>query len=106
MKRTLIAASTLLVFGAPIAFAANSANTLRPAAGSELLAEMTPEEHCTALEEQFTRELANHKSAAELAQAQTLYQDGMALCKVHKHQEGMRKIQDGLKLMGVSPVKG
>lgn len=106
MNKTLIAATALLVFGAPIAFAANNANTLRPAVGGEQIAAMTPSEHCTALEEQFTREEANHKSAKELAQAQTLYQDGMALCKAHKHQEGMRKIQDGLKLMGVTPVKG
>ena len=106
MNKTLIAASALLVFGAPIAFAANSANTLRPVASGELIAAMTPGEHCTALEEQFTKEQANHKSAAELARAQTLYQDGMALCKVHKHQEGMQKIQDGLRLMGVTPMKG
>ena len=106
MNKTLIAATALLVFGAPIAFAANSANMLRPAASGEQIAEMTPSEHCTALEEQFTKEQANHKSAKELAQAQTLYQDGMALCKADKHKEGIQRIQDGLKLMGVTPLKG
>ncbi len=109
MNKTLIAATTMLMLGAPIAFAASNVNGgtpyVTPAKPTTMhVAAATPAEQCTALEQQFKKEEASHKTMKSYKDAAKMRDEGKTLCAENKATEGIKKLEDGLKLIGVTPA--
>lgn len=109
MNKTLITAATLLLLGAPLAFAANTttyAPNAKPATMAQVhkLAASTPSAQCTALEQQFSKEEATHKTMKGFSDAAKLRDDGKNLCTANKAPEGVKKLEQALKLIGVKPT--
>jgi hypothetical protein len=108
MNKTLIAAAALALLGAPMALAASTA-TPTPAKPAEMhhLAASTPSAQCTTLEQQFSRVEQSHKSLKTFGEAAKLRDEGRTLCLANKAPAGINKLDQALKLIGVTPeVKG
>lgn len=110
MKKTLIAAAALMILGAPLAFAADSA-TMTPLANAKPAATLThkvaastPSARCTALEAQFSKAESSHKSMKMFNDAAKLRDEGKNLCTANKQTDGINKLEQALKLIGVKPA--
>lgn len=110
MKKTLIAATALMMLGAPLAFAANS-TTMTPLPNAKpavtqtyKIAASSPSARCTALEQQFSKAEPSHKSMKVFKDAERLRDEGRNLCTTNKVPEGVGKLEQALKLIGVKPA--
>lgn len=110
MKKTLIAATALMMLGAPLAFAANS-TTMTPLPNAKpavtqthKIAASSPSARCTALEQQFSKAESSHKSMKVFKDAERLRDEGRNLCTANKAPEGVGKLEQALKLIGVKPA--
>jgi len=56
-------------------------------------------DRCTRLEGKFDRQ-ATTSTSAELAQAKTLRADGAKLCSTGKQTEGVKKLEEAVKMLG------
>lgn len=102
MKSRLLLASALgaLLLASP-AFAANSNG---PTAKSNMqLAAMSPAEQCTALEGQWQKDGMALKSNAKFAAAEKLVAEGRALCAEGKPVDGVAKLGQALRDVGLKP---
>ena len=88
IARTLIGAAVTAAFLSTAAFGAS----------------MTPAQQCSALEKQFDQEIVKHASASKAASAKTLRTDGGKLCQTGKNDEGVKKLKQALKDIGVKPT--
>lgn len=110
MKEILIAASALMILGAPLAFAAsNTSSTNLPNARPAItqthkVAASSPGARCTALEQQFSKAESSHKSMKVFSDAVRLRDEGRNLCTANKAPEGVSKLEQALKLIGVKPA--
>lgn len=108
MKKTLIAATALMILGAPLAFAANTTmplQTAKPAVTqTHKIAAATPSARCTALEQQFSKAEASHKTMKVFNDAAKLRDEGKNLCMANKAPDGVNKLEQALKLIGVKPA--
>jgi hypothetical protein len=110
MKKTLIAATAAMFLGAPLAFAANGTTTTpipttKPAVTqTHKVAASTPSAHCTALEQQFSKAEASHKTMKVFKDAVKLRDEGKSLCMANKQSDGINKLERALKLIGVKPA--
>jgi len=86
--RTLIVAASAAALMSTAAFAAS----------------MTPAQQCTALEKQFDQEILKHATASKAAAAKTLRTDGGKLCQTGKSDDGVKKLKQALKDIGVKPA--
>jgi hypothetical protein len=86
--RTLIVAASTAMFMSTAAFAAS----------------MTPAQQCTSLENQFDQEIVKHATASKAAQAKTLRTDAGKLCQSGKNDDGVKKLKQALKDLGVKPA--
>ena len=86
--RTLIGAALTAAFMSTAAFAAS----------------MTPAQQCTALQKQFDEEIVKHATASKAAAAKTLRVDGGKLCQTGKNDQGVKKLKQALKDIGVKPT--
>lgn len=64
-------------------------------------AAMTPAEKCTDLQKQFDEAIKTHGSAAKAAQAKTLRSEAAGLCTSGKDAEGIAKLEQAMKDLGV-----
>jgi curli biogenesis system outer membrane secretion channel CsgG len=110
MKKTLIAATALMILGAPLAFAANS-TTMTPLPNAKpavtqthKVAASSPSARCTALEQQFSKVESSHKSMPVYKDAVRLRDEGKNMCTTNKATEGVSKLEQALKLIGVKPA--
>lgn len=105
MNKTLIAAAALALLGAPMALAASTATPMPPAKPAEMhhLAAATPAAQCTTLEQQFGRVEQSHKNLKAFGEAAKLRDEGRALCLANKAPVGIKKLDQALKLIGVTP---
>lgn len=71
--------------------------------GVQLAATMTAAEKCTTLEAQFDDAIKTHGSSSKAAEAKTLRTEASALCAGSKQTEGVSKLQQALKDLGVTP---
>ena len=110
MKKTLIAATALMILGAPLAFAANTTsmtplpNSKPAVTQTHKVAASTPSARCTALEQQFSKAEASHKSMKVFNDAVKLRDEGKNLCTANKAPDGVNKLEQALKLIGVKPA--
>jgi len=86
--RTLIVAASTAMFMSTAAFAAS----------------MSPAQQCTALENQFDQEIVKHATASKAAAAKTLRVDAGKLCQSGKNDDGVKKLKQALKDIGVKPM--
>jgi curli biogenesis system outer membrane secretion channel CsgG len=110
MKKTLIAATALMILGAPLAFAANS-TTMTPLPNAKpavtqthKIAAASPSARCTTLENQFSKVESAHKSMPVYKDAVRLRDEGRNMCTANKATEGIGKLEQALKLLGVKPA--
>jgi hypothetical protein len=89
MTRILIATAVAVGLAAPLANAQSSTATLQSV------------EHCRALQQQFEVERQSHVSAKKMAEAQTLYDQGVGLCNTSQQKQGIKSIKTGLEKIGV-----
>lgn len=104
MNRTITAAAAAIILGAPLAHATSNAASMTPSEWQ--VAEAYTTEHCKALEEQFAKEEAQHKTSSAYEQARALKEEGLSLCRQDKHKEGVNKLEESLKKLGIKPVAG
>lgn len=109
MRKTLIAATALMFLGAPLAMAASSTTTPLPNAAPAVtqthkVAASTPSARCTALEQQFSKAESSHKSMKEYNDAVKLRDQGKNLCTANKQTDGINKLEQALKMIGVKPA--
>jgi hypothetical protein len=108
MNKTLIAATALMFLSAPMAFAAPGTPLvpLRTTAKPEVhhhLAASTPSAQCTALEDQFSKVEGAHKTMKTFSDAVKLRDQGKSLCAASKSADGVKKLEQALKMIGVTP---
>ena len=99
-----VAVSALIL--SPAAFAGSTKTTPseNPAATNHVqLASMTPAEQCTALEGQWQKDGMAHKSNAKFAAAEKLADQGKQLCTSGKANDGVAKLEQALKDIGLKP---
>ena len=65
---------------------------------------MTAPERCAALESQYKSVIKSHKSEAKMTNARTLRSEGIQLCEDRNHMEGIAKLQQALRELGVTPI--
>ena len=80
-----------------------AATALAALSAAAVGATATPLQQCTALEKQFDQEIVTHGAMARAAQAKTLRADGEKLCKSGKPKTGVRRLEDALDDIGVTP---
>ena len=96
MNNVLIAAAAVLALAAPVAFADSTVAT-NPS--------ILPTEHCNALAAQFAKEEGSYTSSPNYAAAEKMKTQGLALCRQDKHKEGVARLEKGLRLLNIVPVK-
>lgn len=101
--RMLVTAAAAVLMLAGGAFAA-SPPSHDYAARPQLAAAKTPAEQCTALEKQFDAAIVKHATAAKAADAKTLRQEASTLCTTGKAPDGVKKLEQAFKDIGVKPV--
>lgn len=90
-----------VMFTTPV-LAAGSYGAMTPATQhTQKAAAMTPAEKCTNLEKQFDSAIKKHEKAAKAGEAKTLRTEGGNLCASGKHAEGVAKLEQALKDIGV-----
>lgn len=107
MKTRLIVPAILcaVMLSAPV-LAAGSYGTAMPSTQhTQKAAAMTPTEKCTSLEKQFDKAIKTHGKAAMANDAKTMRTDGGNLCASGKQVDGIAKLEQALKDLGVK-VKG
>jgi alanyl-tRNA synthetase len=60
-------------------------------------------DRCAALETQFDQAITGHGTAAKAATAKQLRTTGATLCSSNKQANGIKKLQQALKDLGVKP---
>lgn len=60
---------------------------------------------CTALQGEFDSAIKSHGTAAKVAAAKTLRQEGGQLCASGKANDGVKKLEQALNDIGVKPTK-
>jgi hypothetical protein len=100
--RLMLVAALGAVLLAPAAFAAG--NSTGPAAKSNLqLAATTPAQRCMALEGQWQMDGMALKSHAKFTEAEELADQGKQLCADGKPVDGMAKLGQALRDLGLKP---
>ena len=105
-SQIILAAAMSALILSPAAFAGSAKTTPseNPAATNHVqLAAMTPAEQCTALQGQWQKESPALKSHAKYAQAEKLADQGKQLCSAGKANDGVAKLQQALKDIGLKP---
>lgn len=100
LSRFVLAAALSAVILAPNAFAAG---TGAAAKSSNQVASMTAVQQCTALEGQWQKDAMAHKTDAKFAPAQKLADQGKQLCGAGKTIDGVAKLEQALKDLGLKP---
>lgn len=101
-SRLMLVAALGAVLLAPAALAAG--NSTGAAAKSNLqLAAMTPAQQCTALEGQWQKDGMALKSHAKFTEAEKLAQQGRQLCADGKPVDGVAKLGQALRDVGLKP---
>jgi hypothetical protein len=72
-------------------------------ASSAFAATMTPAAQCTALQKQWDQSITQHSSASKVKEARALHTDGVKLCSSGKSSDGVAKLEQAIKDLGVKP---
>lgn len=62
---------------------------------------MTPQKQCTSLQSKFDVAIKKHEKAAKAEQAKAMRTEGGNLCAQGQHAEGVAKLQQALRDIGV-----
>ncbi|HVI86733.1 MAG TPA: hypothetical protein VM659_00445 [Dongiaceae bacterium] len=73
------------------------------AASSAAFAATTPAQQCTTLEKQFDAAIKKHATAPKAADAKTARSAGGDLCKSGSAADGVKKLQEAVKDLGLKP---
>lgn len=87
-----------MLLGSPV-FAAGTTTPAAPA--PQKVATMTQAEQCASLEKKFDLNLKSHERATLVIQAKTLREDGGKLCADGKQADGITKLEQAIKDLGV-----
>ncbi|HEY5598297.1 MAG TPA: hypothetical protein VIK47_05790 [Kiloniellales bacterium] len=60
-------------------------------------------EKCTSLEQQTITAIRDHASAKKIVEAKKMQEEGSKLCASDKKEDGVKKLQQALRDLGVKP---
>ena len=92
-----------VMLGTPVLAASISSTTIPSGHHTQKVAAMTPSEQCTALQRQFDNTVKTHPAATKLSEAKAMATEGGSLCASGKQADGVAKLQQALKALGVKP---
>jgi hypothetical protein len=69
----------------------------------QLAATLSMGEKCSTLEKQFDEAIKTHGTMSKAGEAKTLRSEGSTLCAGNKQTEGVAKLEQALKDIGVTP---
>lgn len=102
-SRLVLAAMLSAVVLSPAAFAGSTGTGPSAKSANLQVASMTPAEQCTALQGQWQKDGMAHKSNAKFTEAQKLADQGKQLCSTGKANDGVAKLEQALKDIGLKP---
>lgn len=110
MKKTLIAATTLVILGAPLAVASGNLTPTGmlkarpPVAETYQLSLASPSAQCINLQQQFNKASSAGVSTKAYDNAVRLSNEGRNLCTTNRSLQGISKLERALHTIGVQPV--
>ncbi|MDH3475357.1 MAG: hypothetical protein OEM59_16885 [Rhodospirillales bacterium] len=100
--RTFVpAVLSAVLLSTPVLAAGNYGNRLATNPYTQKAAAMTQAEKCTDLEKQFDAAIKTHETAAKVNEAKAMRTEGGKLCAGGKQAEGIVKLEQALKDLGV-----
>jgi hypothetical protein len=102
-SRLVLAAMLSAVILSPAAFAGSTSTGPSAKSTNLQVASMTPAEQCTALQGQWQKDGMAHKSNAKFTAAEKLADQGKQLCTAGKAKDGVAKLEQALKDIGLKP---
>jgi hypothetical protein len=105
MRKLIVATAAAMFLGAPLALAASTTTTTAPAKTQKVHVAADLTQRCTELGTQFDKAEATHKTHKHFKEALALRDEGKTLCNSHKENDGIKKIESALTMIGVKPMK-
>lgn len=107
MKATLIAATALMILGAPLALAATNPiylpNTTDHREHKDKVVSVAMDEKCAALAYQFDTNAGTYKTSQQYLHAMQAAAQGKAFCAAHNDTAGIQKYHLAFKMLGMKP---
>jgi hypothetical protein len=110
MKKTLIAAAALAILGAPLAVASGNLTPTGmlkgkpPITQTYQVSSASPSAQCIKLEQQFSKAGSAGVSTTAYKNAERLSNEGRNLCMTDRSLQGIGKLQQALRSIGVKPA--
>ncbi|HWA47764.1 MAG TPA: hypothetical protein VG742_05785 [Dongiaceae bacterium] len=110
MKKTLIAATALVILGAPLAVASGNLTPTGMLKGKPPITETyqvssaSPSAQCIKLEQQFSKASSEGVSMKAYHNAVRLSNEGRNLCSTDRSLQGIAKLERALHTIGVKPA--
>lgn len=98
-----VVASIALLAGAALAASPSSPATGDIGKRPQYAAADMAAQKCTKLEQQTATAIKEKASAKKIAAAKKMYEDGSKLCAANKQAEGVKKLEQALRDLGVKP---
>jgi len=92
---------SVVMLSTPVLAAGSYGTATPPTQHAQKAATMTPAAKCVDLEKQFDAAIKMHGKAAKANEAKTMRTDAGKLCADGKHGEGIAKLEQALKDLGV-----
>jgi len=96
----------LAVLGTSVFAIAGPGSAMNSSGHDERGVAMTPYMQCMSLQQQFDSAIKSHANAAKVTEAKSLRSDAGRLCTNGKSEDGIIKLRQALKDLGVSPNMG
>ena len=92
-----------IMLSAPVFAASNINGPGKMASPVYKTVAMTTAEKCTKLQQQFDDAIKTHEKAAKVNEAKNMRSEGGNLCASGKQTDGVAKLQQAIKALGVKP---
>ena len=103
MRIMVPAVLSAVLLSAPVLAASNYDTSPKPTSPILQTVAMTPAQKCTALKKQFDQAIKTHEKAPKANEAKTMRTEGGTLCTSGKEADGVAKLEQAIKALGVKP---
>jgi len=93
----------LAILGTSVFAIASPGSAMNSSGHDERDNAVTPHMQCMSLQEQFDSVIKSHATAAKVTEAKSLRSDAGRLCAAGKSEDGIIKLRQALKDLGVPP---
>ncbi len=98
-----VVASLTLLAGAAMAATSHGGDDRQLGQYRQVAAMTSMAEKCTSLEQQTATAIREHASAKKIADAKKMHAQGSKLCASDKKDDGVKKLEQALRDLGVKP---